>query len=163
MKKILVWAIVILALVWVIFTFTNKPKQNNIAPLADESSSNTAQTVPLLENTEGANAAAVKASILYTGTGFSPALITIKKGTEVMFSNESGKDFWPASALHPTHTVYPGSSIAKCKTVEASKIFDACVGVKSGSTWSFVFNETGSWKYHDHLESSHFGTVVVTE
>lgn len=160
MQKIITWVVVILVVVWAIFTFTGKQQKQDTAPLA-VSPANTGTNAPL------GNAPAVanieKASISYGTNGFSLSTITVKKGTEVVFSNESGKDFWPASAMHPTHTVYPGSSITKCGTADASRIFDACASIKSGSSWSFVFNEAGSWKYHDHLNATRFGTVVVTE
>ena len=161
MQKIIAWIIIVLVVVWAIFAFTDKQKQDT-APLTDSSPSNIANSA-MPDNTPVANDDVSKASISYGSNGFSPATITVKKGTTVTFSNESGKDFWPASALHPTHTVYPGSSVEKCGTIDASKIFDACAGIKSGSSWSFVFNEVGSWKYHDHLSASRFGTVVVTE
>ncbi|MBI5005085.1 MAG: hypothetical protein HZC03_00520 [Candidatus Lloydbacteria bacterium] len=162
MQKIIAWIVVILIIAWAIFAFTDKQKQDT-APLADSSSSNAENTALPSDNTPVANPATAKASISYTANGFSPSTITVKKGTEITFSNESGKDFWPASAMHPTHTIYPGSSITKCGTADASHIFDACAGIASGGSWSFVFNEVGSWKYHDHLDTSHFGTVVVTQ
>lgn len=162
MQKIIAWVVVILVVVWAVFTFMDKQKQDT-APLTDSSFVDTTKTIPSSDVTPVVNMEISKNSVSYTDNGFSLATITVKKGTMVTFSNESGKDFWPASAMHPTHTVYPGSSITKCGTADASKIFDACVGIKSGSTWSFVFNEVGSWKYHDHLKAANFGTVVVTE
>lgn len=163
MQKILSWIIVILLIVWAIFAFVGKQQKQDVAPLAELPSSDTTNTALSSDNAPVANIAIPKVSVSYTKDGFSPSTITVKKGTEVSFSNESGKDFWPASAMHPTHTVYPGSSITKCGTADASKIFDTCTGVKSGGSWSFVFNEVGSWKYHNHLNASHFGTVIVTE
>jgi plastocyanin len=62
---------------------------------------------------------------------------------------------------HPTHEVYPGSSIKKCGTLEQNKIFDACHGLKQGEKCSFVFNEVGEWYYHDHLNPSWKGEIVV--
>ncbi|MBI2045971.1 MAG: hypothetical protein HYT28_00930 [Parcubacteria group bacterium] len=162
MQKIIAWVIVVLVVVWVIFAFIDKQKQDT-APLAVSPSSDTTSAVPADDNASVVETAVANASISYTANGFSPDVVTVKKGTMVIFSNESGKDFWPASAIHPTHTVYPGSSVAKCGTPDASAIFDACAGVASGSTWSFVFNEIGSWKYHDHLNAAHFGTIVVTK
>ena len=78
-------------------------------------------------------------------------------------ANASGVETWPAAALHPTHTVYPGSDIKKCGTSEAVGIFDACRGLKSGESWSFQFNEVGTWKYHNHLTPTQFGRITVTE
>ena len=162
MQKIISWTVVILFIAWALFAFVDKQKQD-MAPLADSSSSDTINSALSSDNDATINTAVTKASVSYTADGFSPSTITVKKGTEVVFSNESGKNFWPASALHPTHTVYPGSSITKCGTADAISIFDACVGIPSGDTWSFMFNKTGSWGYHNHLNASNFGTVIVTE
>ena len=96
-----------------------------------------------------------------TADGFVPAALTVKKGDSVTWVNESGRNVWPASAMHPTHTVYPASGIEKCGTSEAATIFDACSGIPTGNSWSFVFDEVGTWKYHDHLRASVFGSVTV--
>ena len=40
-------------------------------------------------------------------------------------------------------------------------IFDACVGLKQGEEWSFVFEEPGEWFYHDHLRPDMFGKIMV--
>ncbi len=94
-----------------------------------------------------------------TSSGFEPKTLTVKAGTTVTFVNEDANKHWPASAMHPTHTLYPGSDIKKCGTGEA--IFDACKGLEQGESFAFMFNEKGSWKYHDHLSVSSTGTIVV--
>ncbi|RJQ13768.1 hypothetical protein C4553_02680 [Candidatus Parcubacteria bacterium] len=96
-----------------------------------------------------------------TAAGFIPSTLMIKKGDAVQFTNRGTKERWPATGLHPTHEVYPGSDIDKCGTSEQSKIFDACMGIAPGASWSFTFNEVGSWGYHDHLQSLVRGQIVV--
>lgn len=90
-------------------------------------------------------------------TGFSPEILTIKVGETVTFVNKQSSPSWPASAVHPTHRSYPeqGGCIG-------SK-FDACKGLKNGESWSFTFNQKGTWKYHDHLDPSKIGTIIVGE
>ena len=89
-------------------------------------------------------------------TGFSPTTLTIKTGEKVTFVNkDSSRQHWPASAVHPTHVVYPESG-----GCIGSK-FDACKGLALNEEWSFSFNEKGTWQYHDHLNPSLFGTIVV--
>ena len=100
-------------------------------------------------------------TIVYTANGYSPGQLTIKVGDTVIFKNESQMEMWTASAMHPTHKVYPGSGIEKCGTAEAAKIFDACAAIASGGEWSFTFTEAGTWAYHNHLQSNHFGKVIV--
>lgn len=99
--------------------------------------------------------------ITKTDAGFSPNSITIKKGETVTWKNQSAGAFWPASAMHPTHTVYGGTSLSEHCPDTVKTAFDACQGLLVGSSWSFTFEKTGSWKYHDHLNPSHFGTVIV--
>ena len=38
--------------------------------------------------------------------GFSPPEISIQRGDTVKFVTVRDKSFWPASSLHPTHTIY---------------------------------------------------------
>ncbi|PIR69375.1 MAG: hypothetical protein COU47_03325 [Candidatus Niyogibacteria bacterium CG10_big_fil_rev_8_21_14_0_10_46_36] len=100
-------------------------------------------------------------TVTYTQNGFSPSPVNVSVGDTVRFMNESGRSFWPASAFHPTHTVYPGSDIKKCGTAEAATIFDACREIVSGQSYSFTFTEAGTWNYHDHLNASEFGSIIV--
>lgn len=90
-----------------------------------------------------------------TAAGFSPSTLAIKAGGTVAFVNKDAAQHWPASAVHPTHAVYPETG-----GCTGSK-FDACKGLAEGESFTFIFNEKGSWKYHDHLNPSLFGTIVV--
>ena len=94
-----------------------------------------------------------------TSAGFSPKSISINAGDSVPWVNKDTNQHSPESAVHPTHTVYPGSSIEKCGSGEA--IFDACKGLKKGESFTFTFTERGQWGYHDHLTVGFPGTVVV--
>lgn len=98
---------------------------------------------------------AIENTIIYSDAGFSPDPITIKKGSTVIFKNNSSANMWSASAMHPTHTVYPTTGGCIGST------FDACKGIVSGEVWSFKFDIAGSWKYHNHLNPSHFGSIIV--
>lgn len=101
--------------------------------------------------------------VTYTNSGYSPNELRIQQGDTVTFRNESSREMWTASAIHPTHTVYPGSNIGLCNTAQELGVFDACGGIASGGEWSFTFTETGSWGYHNHLIASHTGRIVVEE
>ena len=96
-----------------------------------------------------------------TAGGFVPRTLSVKKGDTVTFVNKDTNKHWPASANHPSHTVYPGSSVSKCGAPEADNIFDTCKGLEEGESFSFIFNEVGSWGYHDHLRSGIRGSIVV--
>ncbi len=94
-------------------------------------------------------------TVVYTDAGYSPATLTVKKGQTVIWKNESSRMMWTASAVHPTHSAYPTTGGCIGST------FDACAGIVSGGTWSFKFDIAGTWKYHNHSNPSHFGTIVV--
>lgn len=102
-------------------------------------------------------------TVTYSDSGYMLSTVTIKRGEKVFFENKSSGMMWTASAVHPTHKAYPGSGIEKCgdKTNSLSAIFDACEAYDPGESWAFVFNESGTWKYHNHLKPSHTGTIVV--
>lgn len=97
-------------------------------------------------------------TIVMTSSGFSPSSLEISVDDTITFVSEEGVH-WPASAVHPTHTVYPGSDINKCGSGE--EIFDSCRGLSAGESFSFTFNEAGTWAYHDHLNPSIFGRIIV--
>lgn len=90
-----------------------------------------------------------------TSSGFSPKTLEINTGDTVTWTNMDSRSHWPASAVHPTHTIYPepGGCIGS--------IFDACRGLSNGESYSFTFDEEGTWGYHDHLRSSLTGTIIV--
>ncbi|MBI2128879.1 cupredoxin domain-containing protein [Candidatus Woesearchaeota archaeon] len=90
-----------------------------------------------------------------TSSGFSPKTLAISAGETVVFTNKDGSAHWPASAVHPTHSVYPESG-----GCIGSK-FDACRSLAQDESFSFTFNSKGSWKYHDHLNPAFTGTIIV--
>ena len=90
-----------------------------------------------------------------TAAGFNPNTLTINEGDTVVFINKEAKSHWPASAVHPTHNVYPESG-----GCIGSK-FDSCRGLRQGETFTFRFDSKGSWRYHDHLNPGLTGTIEV--
>jgi plastocyanin len=99
--------------------------------------------------------------VTYGDSGYSPATLKVKKGSVVTWQNNSSSGMWTASALHPTHKVYPGTDTTACGTQTLVAMFDACANTPSGKSWSFTFNNTGTWKYHNHSRSAHTGTIIV--
>lgn len=81
--------------------------------------------------------------------GFFPAELKVRKGDKVIWVNKGAQSHWPASAVHPTHTLYPE--------------FDAKQSIGPGASYAFVFDRVGSWNYHDHLNSGLTGVIVVVE
>ena len=122
----------------------------------------TEETTTTLQETITQETLEIKENIVeITANGFNPGSLTINKGEKITWVNKIDELSWPASAVHPSHTVYPGSDIKKCKTSEKDSIFDACKGLKLDESYSFIFGETGKWAYHNHLNSDITGIVIV--
>lgn len=96
-----------------------------------------AQTAPVATSTVG-----------YTDNGFVPNTVTVLVGTTVQFANQSSTGMWVASAVHPTHQLLPG--------------FDQLQSVARGGVYDYTFTKVGTWKYHNHVNATDTGTVVVT-
>ncbi len=100
-------------------------------------------------------------TVTYTDSGYSPSTVTIPVGGKVIFKNNSSSNVWTASAMHPGHTGYDGTSLSQhCPDVTGT-VFDECKGEAPGTSWSFTFTKKGEWGYHNHLKSSNFGKVIV--
>lgn len=79
---------------------------------------------------------------------FVPQNLAIKIGDTTTFVNKDEVDRWPASNIHPTHGIYPE--------------FDPKKAVKPGDSWKFQFQRARSFKFHDHLNPSLGGTIIVS-
>ena len=86
------------------------------------------------------------AVVTYSDSGFSPATINAKVGQKVVFKNTSSAAIQVNSAPHPTHTLYPELNIGM---------------VAAGASGSTTFVKAGTYKYHNHLNASQNGTIVV--
>ncbi len=159
---VIIGILVVLALIILFFTFGFTGNQNNV-----QENQEPALVIPIVgsgeveETIDTGSGSSSTYDIEITSSGFSPKTLEINAGDTVTWTNKDSRNHWPASAIHPTHTVYPGSSISKCGTSAESEIFDACNGLSAGESYSFTFNEKGTWKYHDHLSISRTGTIIV--
>ncbi len=145
MKKIFtILLVVVVALTMVLSLFgRNIFQQPNVSPTPEPEAQNQEPVTPPSTGTDLPTSVIVH----YTSQGFSPSNITVNSGTVVNFKNETGDDAWIASNVHPAHTEYPE--------------FDARRAYAPGTTYSFKFEKKGTWKYHDHLNPTKGGQVVV--
>ena len=89
----------------------------------------------------------VSSLVLVQDGKFNPQVLTVKKGTEVTWVNKDTEPCWVASDPHPIHNGYPG--------------FDAGKGMIQDETYKFTFQKTGTFGYHDHLNITNTGKIVV--
>ena len=132
MNKTTITIIVILVIIGGFFLFFNRSN----APVVETPNNINTNTTAVSE-----------ANVAYTDNGFSADSVIIKKGGTVTFVNKSSRDMWVASNPHPIHTDYPA--------------FDEKASVPNGGSWTFTFDQVGSWEYHNHKNPSDMGTVVV--
>ena len=85
-------------------------------------------------------------AVTVTADGYEPKSVTIKTGGRVVWTNKSGGPVTVNSDAHPTHLLYPFLNLGK---------FD------DGSSVSVTFDKAGTYTYHNHLDASMTGTVVV--
>lgn len=87
------------------------------------------------------------ATVRYTDSGFEPRELSVPLGTIVHFINESTNDMWVASNEHPGHTDL--------------STFDQFGFGKTGEQYVYAFDQIGAWRYHDHLNPTAEGVIIV--
>lgn len=97
------------------------------------------------EDEDGEN---VEHKIVYTGSVFDPEELTVNLGDKVIFINNGDENMQVASDDHPAHTDLED--------------FESGI-LEPGDEYSYVFDEAGTWGYHDHLNPSNTGTVEAKE
>lgn len=85
--------------------------------------------------------------VRYTDQGFLPKTIEVPAGTMVEFVNESSTQMWVASDVHPSHEQLP--------------TFDQFNGSAPGTVYNYLFDKSGTWPYHDHLNPEDVATIIV--
>ncbi len=117
-------------------TDTNTPATTTPAESSSSSDSSNTTNQP----------AAATAIITYNGSLFSPSQITVKKGDTVEIKNDSSVVVDFESDPHPTHTDNTELNAGE---------------IAPGQSKSFAVNKVGSWGYHNHLNQTQTGTIVV--
>ena len=112
---------------------------SRLPPLAQAMSERTSGESSKLSTTSNALPGGAL-TVAYRVGSFLPKRLEAPAGQTVTFVNESDAPMWPASNIHPTHEILPG--------------FDAKSPIEPGESWTFVFEEVGFWRYHNHLSPS---------
>ena len=139
-NKTLVIVIAVLILIGAVIVIAGKLGDKSAQPLNVTNQDTTKQ------GTGGTTPKETISSINLTSSGFSPNTITIKTGTRVIWLNKSGAAATVNSAVHPSHKVYTPLNLGE---------------FRDGSSVQLVFDKPGTYKYHDHLNPSRTGTVIV--
>ena len=89
-----------------------------------------------------------EALITVTNDGFDPATITIAKGTQITWTNGATEPHQVAADPYPKNDSIPG--------------FDSTIILQQDESYSFTFEQTGTFTYHDELNPMNIkGSIVV--
>jgi plastocyanin len=88
-------------------------------------------------------------AVSVTEEGFSPATIQIKKGESVTWTNVSGGVHQIASDPHPVHDNLPGLFSEEA--------------LQPDDSFTYQFEDSGTFTYHDHLNPFTFQGIVIVE
>lgn len=135
-RLLLVGIVVLVVVVAGVLLFSNK----STTTVNNQDATPTQATTPndAIESTE------VNVNVMQEG--YEPSTVTIKTGTKVVWVNKTSATANVSSDLHPTHLLWPFLNLGS---------------FADGEMVSVVFDESGTYTYHDHLNPSRKGTVVV--
>ncbi|MCL5438527.1 MAG: cupredoxin domain-containing protein [Patescibacteria group bacterium] len=137
MNKTILFAVVILVIIGGgILLLTNKStKQQSSSPAQNTINQSLPTDAPKNQTT-----------ITVSQSGFGPNTITVKIGTVVTWINKSGSPVTVNSNNHPTHLLYSPLNLGE---------------FNDGSSVQLTFDKPGTYGYHNHLNPSQTGTVIV--
>lgn len=140
MNKLLIIVVTLVVIIGAIFLLKNNTGNQTDVSTTLTAPSAAETTTPLQQP------AASESAVTLTSTGFNPQVITVKTGTKVVWTNSSGQIGNVNSVPHPTHSTYPPLNLGN---------------FLDGATVSLIFDTAGTYGYHNHLDASKTGTVVV--
>ena len=139
---IAVVVIVVVAVGFFLFrSFSQKPSVNVVkTPTNTSSATSSAST----EEKKSSN------TVTYTSSGFSPSEVTLTSGDKLTWVNDGNEEIQIGANPHPIHT---GN-----KEVSGGGFV---LTLKSGEQATVEVEKTGTFGYHNHLNSSQGGTITV--
>ena len=102
---------------------------------------------PSFQDSSGSQSQSDRAVVVQiTSEGFMPATIKVLQGSQVTWVNTDNKTHKIASNPHPTHSDVKGLESPDLGT---------------GASYTHTFDQKGSFGYHNHLNVTRLGTVIV--
>jgi len=141
MNKLVIAVVVLIGIVAGIVLLSGNKKDSPIVPRQPETTNKAeqqSQSAPTFS--EHSN------TIVLTENGFEPKTLTVKAGTKVTWVNKSGAVATVNSAPHPIHSGYQPLNLNS---------------FEDGEFLELVFDKAGTYNYHDHLNPTRTGTVIV--
>lgn len=141
-KYLVAGAGILLVAVLAFVLFSNKAGKKEVTTPIQTPANQTQATPSAQPTTQPAN----EQTVNVTKAGFEPETLKVKAGTTVTFVNKSGTTAAVNSAIHPTHALFPLLNLGT---------------FNDGGSLSVKFDKPGTYKYHNHLNPSQTGEVVV--
>lgn len=142
MKKVVIVLIIVVAIAAGVFALTKKSDNKTTNSSTNtNSSSQTQSTSPPASSDQNA-----AATITYSDSGFSPSSITVKSGDVVTIKNTSSNELQLDSDPHPIHTDDTDLNVGT---------------VTTGQSQTFTVSKKGTFGYHNHLNPSDKGEIVI--
>lgn len=140
MNKVIAIVVVIIIIAGGAWALT-RGKNNNSSMSGMTGSQNSVSNKNSASNTNTSPVATDKVAI--QNFAFSPGSITVKKGTQVTWTNQD--------------------SVAHTVTENDGKNGPSAPPLNQGQSYSFTFNQTGTFHYHCSIHPDMTGTVTVTD
>ncbi len=101
-------------------------------------------------STNNSTTASDSVTVTYTDSGFTPSSVTLKKGGTLTWKNDASDQVQIGVNPHPVHT---GN--------RAITNGEFTLDLNPGDTKTITINDTGTFGYHDHLDPTISGTIIV--
>lgn len=136
MKKLIIAIVVIAVIALGVGVLIGRNNSNSTTPTPSPSPTATTTPPPAQSSTQGT----VTGNITIRTMLFTPSQITVKKGEAVKWTNNDDT----AHTVTIDHGTGPNSDL-----------------IQPGRTYTYTFNQTGSFQYHCSIHPSMRGTIVV--
>jgi plastocyanin len=147
MRNTIIGAIVLIIVVAGAGALVLRNNKNSSSSSSNSTHSTTSKTSNNQSTDETSNSPAAEAvTITYSDNGFSPSTVIVKSGGKVTVKNTSSELVQFDSDPHPVHTDDTELNIGT---------------VQPGDSQTITVTTTGSHGYHNHLNPSMTGTIVV--
>lgn len=150
-KKLLVGVFFLVICGGVLLLYTHTNSSSSFTPQGLIPTSTSAPT-PTSVYGPGSSRQAVtpnpKDNVVLTASGFVPKVLTIHAGDTVTWMNNSGVQATVNSDPHPLHTAYPPLNLGE---------------FNDGDILILTFPKPGRYSYHNHLDATQTGTILVIE
>ena len=131
--------------VWVIVAVVVVMAIGAMALISKKASTQTASSSSPAAGSSASNQPAA-AVVMYTSSGFSPAMTTIKSGDSVTFENKTSDEIQVDSDPHPVHTDDTDLNVGP---------------IAPGQSKTVTLTKKGTFGFHNHLDPSDQAKITI--